>query len=183
MARVLLQNVSKSYAERGTEAVEAVKDLTLEIPDGSFFALLGPSGCGKTSTLRMIAGLEQITGGSIFIGDRVVNNLPPKERNIAMAFETYALYPPLTVFENIAFPLRVRGYSQAQIEKRVAEVARMLDIGEILDRLPIQLGGGQMQLITVARAIVRDADVFLMDEPLSHLDAEHRHRMRVELKR
>lgn len=179
MAQVRLEHVHKTY--KGN--VEAVKDLNLVIEDGEFLALLGPSGCGKTSTLRMIVGLEEITGGEIIIGDRVVNKLEPNERNVALAFETYALYPPLTVYNNIAFCLKARAISPSEINQRVRRVAEMLEIEDILDRKPAELGGGQKQRISLARALVRDPDVFLMDEPLSHLDAAQRAHMRVELKR
>lgn len=179
MAQVRLEHVDKIY--KG--GVQAVQDLNLTIEDGEFIALLGPSGCGKTSTLRMIVGLEEITGGDIFIGNRRVNNLEPSQRNVALAFETYALYPPLRVWENIAFCLRARQMEAGEIERRVKEVARILDITDILDRKPAELGGGQKQRIALARALVRDPDVFLLDEPLSHLDAAQRANMRVELKR
>lgn len=179
MAQVRLEHVHKTY--KGN--VQAVKDLNLVIEDGEFLALLGPSGCGKTSTLRMIVGLEDISGGEIIIGDRVVNKLEPNERNVALAFETYALYPPLTVFDNIAFCLKARSISRPEIKERVLEVARMLEIEDILGRKPGELGGGQKQRISLARALVRNPDVFLMDEPLSHLDAALRTTMRTELKR
>ncbi len=179
MAEVRLEHLYKTY--RG--GVEAVKDLNLTIHDGEFLALLGPSGCGKTSTLRMIVGLEEITGGEIIIGDRVVNNLEPNGRNVALAFETYALYPPLSVYDNISFCLRARAVAPVDIDRRVQEVANMLEITDILDRRPGELGGGQKQRVSLARALVREPDVFLMDEPLSHLDAAQRAHMRVELKR
>lgn len=179
MAEVRLEHVYKTY--RG--GVEAVIDLNLTISDGEFLTLLGPSGCGKTSTLRMIVGLEEITGGQISIGNRVVNKLGPNERNVALAFETYALYPPLRVYDNIAFCLRARGTARGDIDRRVQEVAAMLDITDILDRKPAELGGGQKQRVSLARALVREPDVFLMDEPLSHLDAAQRAHMRSELKR
>jgi multiple sugar transport system ATP-binding protein len=179
MAEVRLEHITKIY--KG--GVEAVKDLNLTIQNGEFLALLGPSGCGKTSTLRMIVGLEEITGGQLYIGNRLVNKLEPNERNVALAFETYALYPPLRVWENIAFCLRAKSVPAAEIRRRVAEVAAMLDITEILDRKPAELGGGEKQRVSLARALVRDPDVFLMDEPLSHLDAAQRSHMRVELKR
>jgi multiple sugar transport system ATP-binding protein len=179
MAEVRLENLYKTY--RG--GVEAVKNLNLTIQDGEFLALLGPSGCGKTSTLRMIVGLEEITGGQIYIGDRVINDLEPNERNVALAFESYALYPPLSIHDNIAFCLRARNIDRTEIKRRVAEVARILDISDILDRKPAELGGGQKQRVSLARALVRDPDVFLMDEPLSHLDAGQRAHMRIELKR
>jgi multiple sugar transport system ATP-binding protein len=179
VAEVRIEHLHKTY--KG--GVEAVKDLNLTIQDGEFLALLGPSGCGKTSTLRMIVGLEAITKGDLFIGGRRVNEIEPSDRNTALAFESYALYPPLTVYENIAFCLRARKMEPAQIKQRVTEVARILEIDDILGRRPVELGGGQKQRISLARALVRDPDVFLMDEPLSHLDATQRAHMRVELKR
>jgi multiple sugar transport system ATP-binding protein len=180
MAEVRLEHVYKTY-KRGH--VEAVMDLDLTIQDGEFLALLGPSGCGKTSTLRMIVGLEEITGGKIYIGSRVVNNLEPKDRNVALAFETYALYPPLTIRQNISFCLRARSLAVDEIDRRVTEVANMLGIADILDRKPGEIGGGQKQRVSLARALVREPDILLLDEPLSHLDASQRARMRVELKR
>jgi multiple sugar transport system ATP-binding protein len=179
MAEVRLEHLYKTY--KG--GVEAVKDLNLTIHNGEFLALLGPSGCGKSSTLRMIVGLEDITGGSIYIGDRLVNKLEPNERNVALAFETYALYPPMTVRDNISFCLRARAVPPAEIRRRVVEVAEMLDITDIMDRKPAELGGGQKQRVSLARALVRDPAVFLLDEPLSHLDAGQRAHMRAELKR
>ncbi|MCB9114725.1 MAG: ABC transporter ATP-binding protein [Caldilinea sp.] len=179
MAELRLEHIYKTY--KG--GVEAVKDLNLTVRDGEFLALLGPSGCGKTSTLRMIVGLEEITRGEMYIGNRLVNKLEPNQRNVALAFETYALYPPLSVFDNIAFCLRARSVPKPEISQRVKQVADMLDITDILDRKPAELGGGQKQRISLARALVRDPDVFLMDEPLSHLDAAQRSHMRVELKR
>jgi multiple sugar transport system ATP-binding protein len=179
MAELRLEHIDKTY--KG--GVEAVKDLNLTVKDGEFLALLGPSGCGKTSTLRMIVGLEDITSGEMYIGNRLVNRLEPNQRNVALAFETYALYPPLSVFENIAFCLRARSIPKTEISQRVRRVADMLDITDILDRKPAELGGGQKQRVSLARALVRDPDVFLMDEPLSHLDAAQRSHMRVELKR
>ncbi|MBK8022600.1 MAG: ABC transporter ATP-binding protein [Chloroflexi bacterium] len=179
MAEVRLEHIYKTY--KG--GVEAVIDLNLTIRNGEFLALLGPSGCGKTSTLRMIVGLESITKGDLFIGNRRMNDLEPNQRNAALAFESYALYPPLTVFDNIAFCLRARRIEAKEVERRVLEVANMLEISDILKRKPAELGGGQKQRISLARALVRDPDVFLMDEPLSHLDAALRAHMRVELKR
>jgi multiple sugar transport system ATP-binding protein len=179
MAELRLEHVYKTY--KG--GVEAVKDLNLTVADGEFLALLGPSGCGKTSTLRMIVGLEEITRGEMYIRNRLVNKLEPNQRNVALAFETYALYPPLSVRENIAFNLRAKGIPPAEINQRVQQVASMLDITDILNRKPAELGGGQKQRVSLARALVRDPDVFLMDEPLSHLDAAQRAHMRVELKR
>lgn len=179
MAQLRLEHIYKTY--KG--GVEAVKDLNLTVADGEFLALLGPSGCGKTSTLRMIVGLEDITRGEMYIGSRLVNKLEPNLRNVALAFETYALYPPLSVRENIAFCLRAKSVPTAEIGRRVQQVADMLDITDILDRKPAELGGGHKQRVSLARALVRDPDVFLMDEPLSHLDAAQRAHMRVELKR
>ncbi|HHY57902.1 MAG TPA: ABC transporter ATP-binding protein [Chloroflexi bacterium] len=179
MAELRLEHIYKTY--KG--GVEAVKDLNLTVKNGEFLALLGPSGCGKTSTLRMIVGLEEITRGEMYIGDRLVNKLPPNLRNVALAFETYALYPPLSVYENIAFNLRAKKVAPAEIDRRVKAVAEMLDITDILSRKPAELGGGHKQRVSLARALVRDPDVFLMDEPLSHLDAAQRSHMRVELKR
>ena len=180
MAEVRLEHVYKVY-KRGQ--VEAVQDLNLTIKNGEFLALLGPSGCGKTSTLRMIVGLEEITKGKIYIGSRVVNHLEPKDRNVALAFETYALYPPLTIRQNISFCLRARSLPADEIDRRVTNVARILGISDILDRKPGEIGGGQKQRVSLARALVRDPDILLLDEPLSHLDASQRARMRVELKR
>ena len=179
MASVTLRNVWKKYGK-----VEAVKDLNLECRDKEFFCLLGPSGCGKSSTLRMIAGLEEISEGEISIGDNVVNEVEPKDRDIAMVFESYALYPHKTVFDNMAFPLRARAgqYSREQIKDRVQKAGKILEISELLDRYPRQLSGGQKQRVAIGRAIVREPQVFLMDEPISHLDAKLRTHMRGELK-
>jgi len=178
MARVFLENVWKLFGK-----VEAVKDLTLECKDREFLALLGPSGCGKTTTLRMIAGLETPTKGKIYIDKDVVNDLPPQERNIAMAFETYGLYPHFTVYGNIAYPLKIRGLNPGEIRKRVHEIARILEIDDILDRMPSRIAGGQRQRVGLARALVRQPAVTLMDEPVSHLDAKLRHEMRGEIRR
>ena len=178
MAKVVLENVHKNYGA----PEDAVKGASFTVNDGEFMVLLGPSGCGKTTTLRMITGLETITSGKIIIGDKVVNDLTPQERNVAMAFETYALYPPLTVYENIAFPLQVMKLSKGEIKKRVMQVAESLSITDILDNLPDGLAGGQMQRVSLARALVRNPTVFLMDEPLSHVDADVRHRARAEIK-
>jgi multiple sugar transport system ATP-binding protein len=179
MAEIRLEHLYKTY--KG--GVEAVKDLNMTIVDGEFLALLGPSGCGKTSTLRMIVGLEDITGGKIYIGKRVVNKIEPKDRNVALAFETYALYPPLSIRENISFCLRAKSVPPEEIKKRVERVANVLGIEDLLDRKPGEIGGGQKQRVSMARALVRDPDVLLLDEPLSHLDAAQRVRMRTELKR
>ena len=178
MAKIVLENVHKNY---GTPQ-DAVKGASFTCQDGEFLVLLGPSGCGKTTTLRMITGLETITKGTIKIGDQVVNDLSPQKRNVAMAFETYALYPPLTVYENIAFPLEVMQLSREEIRKRVMKVAESLSITEILDMLPDNLAGGQKQRVSLARALVREPTVFLMDEPLSHVDADVRHRARADIK-
>lgn len=179
MAKVTLNKVWKRYGR-----VEAVKELSVECKDKEFFCLLGPSGCGKSSTLRMIAGLEEITEGEILIGEEVVNQVEPKDRDVAMVFESYALYPHKTVFENMAYPLRLRRhiYSKAQIKERVNNAARILEISELLDRYPRQLSGGQRQRVAIGRAIVREPQVFLLDEPISHLDAKLRTHMRGELK-
>lgn len=177
-------SVSVDRAWKRYGKVEAVKGLTLEVHDGELFSLLGPSGCGKTSTLRMIAGLEAISEGEIRIDGQRVNELPPRDRNVALAFEAYALYPHLTAYENIAFPLRVRGVPAKELDRRVREVAEMLNLSGVLHQRPRQLSGGQQQRLTVARALVRsDAAVYLLDEPLSHLDTQERVQLRMELKR
>ncbi len=178
MAQVLLKSLNKKYDE-----VHAVKDVNLHIRDKEFMVLVGPSGCGKSTTLRMVAGLEEITGGEIVIGDRVVNDLPPKDRDIAMVFQNYALYPHMTVYDNMAFGLKMRKFPKAEIAKRVQDAAEILGIQELLRRKPRQLSGGQRQRVAVGRAIVRHPQVFLFDEPLSNLDAKLRVQMRVELKR
>ena len=178
MAKVELENVHKNYGAKE----DAVKGATFTCNDGEFLVLLGPSGCGKTTTLRMITGLETITKGEIKLGGTVVNNLSPQQRNVAMAFETYALYPPLTVYENIAFPLQVMKRSKEEIDNRVREVAASLSISDILDKLPDGLAGGQKQRVSLACALVREPAVFLMDEPLSHVDADVRYRARAEIK-
>lgn len=182
MASVTLEKVQKSYVSK-KEEVLAVRDLDLEIRDGEFMVLVGPSGCGKTSTLRMIVGLEDITEGTIKIGDRVVNDLDPQQRNVAMSFETYALYTHLSVKENIIFPLRARGTSKQEMQRRLTEVADMLDIRNILDRGPTALSGGQQQRVSLARALIREPDVFLLDEPLEHLDVSLRVSTRARIKR
>ncbi len=178
MATVELENVHKNYGA----PEDAVKGVSFTCHDGEFLVLLGPSGCGKTTTLRMITGLETITSGIIRIGGKVVNDLTPQQRNVAMAFETYALYPPLTVYENIAFPLQVMKLSRQEIDRRVKEVAEALSITDILNELPENLAGGQKQRVSLARALVRNPTVFLMDEPLSHVDADVRYRARAEIK-
>ena len=178
MAQVVMRDLNKSYDE-----VKAVKDVNLHIRDKEFVVLVGPSGCGKSTTLRMVAGLEEITSGEIVIGDRVVNDLPPKDRDIAMVFQNYALYPHMTVYDNMAFGLKMRKFPKPEIAKRVQEAAEILGIQELLKRKPRQLSGGQRQRVAVGRAIVRHPQVFLFDEPLSNLDAKLRVQMRVELKR
>ena len=178
MAEVRLENVWKKYGD-----VEAVKNLNIDCRDKEFLCILGPSGCGKSSTLRMIAGLESITAGKIYIDGIAVNNLEPFERDIAMVFENYALYPHKTVFENMAYPLKVQKLPNEQIRKKVNYAAEILDIGTVLERYPRQLSGGQKQRVAIGRAIVRNPKVFLLDEPISHLDAKLRTHMRGELKR
>ena len=179
MAKVSIRALNKKY----DNGFHAVKDVDLEIRDKEFLVLVGPSGCGKTTTLRMVAGLEEITSGEILIGDRVVNELPPMDRDIAMVFQNYALYPHKTVFDNMAFGLQMRRYSQDEVKKRVREAAEILGIEVLLERKPRQLSGGQRQRVALGRAIVRHPRVFLFDEPLSNLDAKLRVQMRVELKR
>lgn len=178
MARVLLENVSKLFNE-----CVAVKNINLEIKDKEYVVLVGPSGCGKTTTLRMIAGLEEISEGKIYIGDKLVNDVPPKDRNIAMVFQSYALYPHMKVYDNMAFGLRLRGIPKKDIDQRVNEAAGVLGLTTYLNRLPKQLSGGQRQRVALGRAIVRNPQVFLMDEPLSNLDAKLRVQMRAELQR
>ena len=179
MASVTIRDLNKKY----DGGYHAVKDVNLEIRDKEFMVLVGPSGCGKTTTLRMVAGLEEITSGEILIGTEVVNELPPMDRNIAMVFQNYALYPHKSVYQNMAFGLQMRKYPKDEIEKRVREAADILGIGPLLERKPRQLSGGQRQRVAVGRAIVRHPEVFLFDEPLSNLDAQLRVQMRVELKR
>ena len=178
MAGVQLRRVVKRYG-----AVEAVKGIDLDIPDGSFVALVGPSGCGKTTTLRMIAGLEDISGGEIAIEDKVVNDVAPKNRDIAMVFQSYALYPHMTVYENMSFGLKIKGTPREEIRSRVEAAAKVLDIGDYLERKPRNLSGGQRQRVAMGRAMVRNPKVFLFDEPLSNLDAKLRVQMRTEIKR
>ncbi|GLV50624.1 ABC transporter ATP-binding protein [Thermobispora bispora] len=178
MASIVLRNVDKIYAG----GVKAVSGLNLEIKDGEFMVLVGPSGCGKSTALRMIAGLEEISNGEILIGDRVVNHLPPKDRDIAMVFQNYALYPHMTVEENLAFGLKLRKMPKAEIQKRVQEAAKMLGLEPYLKRKPAALSGGQRQRVAMGRAIVREPQAFLMDEPLSNLDAKLRVSMRASLK-
>ena len=178
MATVTFEHVSKLYGQ-----VKAVDDVSLEIHDGEFMVLVGPSGCGKTTCLRMIAGLEEISSGTLRIGDKVVNDVAPKDRDIAMVFQSYALYPHMTVRDNLAFGLKLRHTPKDQIEKRVQEAAAILDLGPYLDRKPKALSGGQRQRVALGRAIVREPAVFLMDEPLSNLDAKLRVQTRAEIAR
>jgi multiple sugar transport system ATP-binding protein len=178
MATVTFEHVTKKYGD-----VLAVNDLNLEIGDGEFMVLVGPSGCGKTTSLRMIAGLEEISSGTLRIGDRVVNDVPPKDRDIAMVFQSYALYPHMTVRDNLAFGLKLRKVPKADIEKRVNDAAGILSLEKLLDRKPKELSGGQRQRVALGRAIVREPAVFLMDEPLSNLDAKLRVQTRAEIAR
>ncbi len=177
MGNVTIRDLRKSYGK-----VEVIHGLSLDIGDSEFVALVGPSGCGKSTLLRMIAGLEPINAGTVAIGDRVVNNLPPSERDIAMVFQTYALYPHKSVAENMGFALKVAGKSKSEISLRVKEAAEILSLTEYLDRKPRHLSGGQRQRVAMGRAIVRDPEVFLFDEPLSNLDAKLRVQMRTEIK-
>ena len=176
MAKVTLENVSKKFGQ-----VEAVSRFQLDVADKEFLVLLGPSGCGKSTTLRMIAGLEELTDGNIYIGDNLVNDMPPRDRRIAMVFQDYALYPHMTVYQNMAFGLKLRKHPKAEIDQRVQEAAEILGIQELLQRKPRELSGGQRQRVAVGRAIVRKPAVFLFDEPLSNLDAKLRGQMRAEL--
>lgn len=178
MAEVILKHVDKIY-EGGAKVVD---DFNLSIRDGEFIVLVGPSGCGKSTTLRMIAGLEDISGGTIQIGDRVVNDVSPKDRDIAMVFQSYALYPHMTVFENMAFALKLRKFDRAEIERKVMRAAEILGIVPLLNRKPKALSGGQRQRVALGRAIVRDPQCFLFDEPLSNLDAKLRVEMRTEIR-
>jgi multiple sugar transport system ATP-binding protein len=179
MANVVLRKIHKRY----DDGFHAVKGIDLEIKDKEFVVLVGPSGCGKTTSLRMVAGLESITEGQILIGNQVVNELPPMDRDIAMVFQNYALYPHMSVFDNMAFGLKMRKFDKAEIQKRVANAADILGIKDHLDRKPRMLSGGQRQRVALGRAIVRDPQVFLFDEPLSNLDAKLRVQMRIEIKK
>jgi len=181
MAHVILKNLVKTYPEKKGAGVTAVKSINLSIEQGEFMVLVGPSGCGKSTTLRMIAGLEEISGGTVSIDGRVVNDVQPKDRDIAMVFQNYALYPHMTVYENMAFGLKLRQLPKAEIATRVNEAAALLGIEGLLDRLPKALSGGQRQRVAVGRAIVRKPKVFLFDEPLSNLDAKMRVQMRTEI--
>ena len=176
MAAIKLKNIVKNYGK-----TEVVKNINLDIEDGEFVVLVGPSGCGKSTTLRMIAGLEHATSGDISIGDRVVNDIEPQNRNIAMVFQNYALYPHKSVKENIVFALRRLKVNEKEIQRRLTEIAEMLQLNELLDRKPADLSGGQRQRVAMGRAIIREADVFLFDEPLSNLDAKLRAHMRTEI--
>src|SRR5712671_5389795 len=178
MGQIVLDHVTKEYPG----GVKGIDDLSLDIADGEFMVLVGPSGCGKSTALRSIAGLEEITSGTISIGGKVVNNMPPKDRDIAMVFQNYALYPHMTVRDNMAFSLKLRKADQATIDTRVSQAADILGLGSFLDRYPRQLSGGQRQRVAMGRAIVRDPQVFLFDEPLSNLDAKLRVAMRTEIK-
>jgi multiple sugar transport system ATP-binding protein len=178
MAKVILQDVVKTYGN-----VYAVNNVSLTVEDGEFVALVGPSGCGKTTTLNLVAGLIPMTGGDIYIGDKLVTDLDPKDRDIAMVFQNYALYPNKTVYKNLAFPLQMRKLPKPEIEKKVMAAAKVLDIEHLLARKPRELSGGQQQRVALGRALVRDPRAFLMDEPLSNLDAKLRVQMRSEIKR
>lgn len=180
MAGLRLEHIFKYYQN---ESNPAVTDLNLEIKDKEFLVLVGPSGCGKSTTLRMIAGLEEISEGELYIGDRLVNDVAPKDRDIAMVFQSYALYPHMTVYQNMAFGLKLRKFKKSEIDKRVQEAAKILDIDHLLERKPKALSGGQRQRVALGRAIVREPQVFLMDEPLSNLDAKLRVQMRAEIQK
>ena len=177
MAKVQLQGVRKVY----DNGQVAVKDATFEVADGELMVLVGPSGCGKSTLLRMVAGLEEISGGTLTIGDRVVNDVAPKDRDIAMVFQSYALYPHMTVAENLAFGLKLRGHDKAIIDKRISEAAQTLGLTDMMDKLPKAMSGGQRQRVALGRALVREPAVFLLDEPLSNLDAKLRHSVRTEI--
>src|SRR2546427_3751660 len=178
MASVAFRDVRKRYGE-----LEVIHGVSTEVADGEFVVIVGPSGCGKSTLLRMVAGLEPITSGEVRIGERVVNDLEPKERDIAMVFQNYALYPHMTVYENMSYALRIKGFSREEIETRVQKAATILELKDFLQRRPRQLSGGQRQRVAMGRAIVREPAVFLFDEPLSNLDAKLRVQMRIEIKR
>ncbi len=182
MAKLCLKNIYKSFESEKVKK-QVLSDVSLEIEDKSFCILLGPSGCGKSTLLRLVAGLEQPDSGEIFIDDKKVNDVHPKDRDIAFVFQSYALYPHLTVYENMAFPLKIKGENKKNIDKKVKEAAEILGLEELLKRKPKELSGGQRQRVALGRAIVRDAKIFLMDEPLSNLDAKLRANMRVEIKK
>ena len=177
MAKVSFRNVWKKYGD-----MPAVKDLNIECPDGSFLSILGPSGCGKSSTMRMVAGLEHITAGDILFDEQRINDLAPKDRDVAMVFENYALYPHKSVYENMANPLKLRGQDASRIKERVTAAAKLLEISQLLERRPQELSGGQKQRVAIGRAIVREPKLFLFDEPIAHLDAKLRAHMRGEIK-
>jgi ABC-type sugar transport systems, ATPase components len=177
MAKVILKNVKKVF----DNSVVAVEDFSLSIEDREFIVFVGPSGCGKSTTLRMIAGLEELSAGEIYIGDKLVNFMQPKDRDIAMVFQNYSLYPHMTVYDNMAFGLKLRHYKKDEIDRKVREAAEILEIGDLLKRKPKALSGGQRQRVAIGRAIVRRPQVFLMDEPLSNLDAKLRNQMRAEI--
>jgi sn-glycerol 3-phosphate transport system ATP-binding protein len=182
MGAIALRNVEKTYGS-GPKAVKVIHGVNAQIPDGEFIVIVGPSGCGKSTLLRMVAGLEDITGGEIDIGGRVVNKLEPAERDIAMVFQNYALYPHMTVYDNMAYGLKIAKVSKADIEVRVQKAAKILELGGLLDRTPRQLSGGQRQRVAMGRAIVRQPAVFLFDEPLSNLDAKLRAQTRLEIQK
>jgi multiple sugar transport system ATP-binding protein len=177
VAKINIDNFVKYYGD-----VKAVRGVSFEIADGEFVALLGPSGCGKSSTMRSIAGLEEITSGTISFDDKPVNDVRPRDRNVAMAFETYALYPTLNIYENIAFPLRSANWTSEKVDERVRDIAHRMELESILNNLPSELSGGQAQRAGLARALVREPAVFLLDEPISHLDTRQRYRMRQFIK-
>lgn len=182
MAELQLIDLCKTYY-KNRQPINAVKSFSLQAHDGEFIALLGPSGCGKSTTLRMIAGLEEITSGEIKIGDQVINDVPPRDRGVGLAFENYALYPPLNVFDNISFNLKAKGIKADKIKAEVLRIAEMLQIEDLLHVKPAKLSGGQKQRVNIARAIIRRPKVLLLDEPLSHLDGKMRQKMRTEIKR
>jgi len=179
MAKVKLKGIRKVFGKDNV----VIKDFSLEVPEGEFLVLVGPSGCGKSTLLRIIAGLEEPTEGNVYIGKRLVTNIPPKDRDVAMVFQNYALYPHLNVFDNLAFGLKLRNVPRQKIKERVHEAAKMLELQELLKRKPKELSGGQRQRVALGRAIVRKPQVFLFDEPLSNLDAKLRVQMRAEIKR
>ncbi|HEX7646808.1 MAG TPA: ATP-binding cassette domain-containing protein, partial [Noviherbaspirillum sp.] len=180
MAQVHLKNITKAYG-KGAKAVQVIHGISIDIADGEFIVMVGPSGCGKSTLLRMVAGLEEITGGEIVIGERVVNELEPKDRDIAMVFQNYALYPHMTVAENMGFALKIAGVGKEERASRVLEAAKLLDLEPYLGRKPKALSGGQRQRVAMGRAIVRKPQVFLMDEPLSNLDAKLRVQTRTQI--
>jgi sn-glycerol 3-phosphate transport system ATP-binding protein len=180
MAKLELRNVKKTYG-KGARSIDVIHGISIDIADGEFVVMVGPSGCGKSTLLRMVAGLEEISGGEIAIGERVVNDLEPKDRDIAMVFQNYALYPHMSVYENMAYGLKIRGFSKSDIEAKVQKAAGILELGTLLQRTPRQLSGGQRQRVAMGRAIVREPAVFLFDEPLSNLDAKLRVQMRLEI--